>query len=349
MLKNRETVAPVFSVVVPVYNAERYLNKALQSILSQDFPDFELILVDDGSTDGSLALLESFAEKDARIIVLNNKVNRGAAEARNRGIDTARGKYLCFVDADDYIDSGFLRHFYDAFQADDCDFVKCGAYEEYYGINENVIYTRPCVLPDQSFQEVKAVTNQVVDMELIPLFGYNWNGCYKMAVIKENHLQFDETLMVHEDFVFNMAYLPFVRHMRCLSYCGYHYIKRTDNNSLSLHKNNYVYHIQLLKIRSFLSLLNKNRNETQENLDKIYWMFTRFTYSVLESGTAMKAVRKEPVFDAYKKHCFGSLGFKKRVLTDILQSDNVLLIRVTVELMGLVKRCFPVLFAKLKR
>ena len=136
--------------------------------------------------------------------------------------------------------------------------------------------------------------------------------------------------------------------MRCLSYCGYHYIKRA-NNSLSLQKSNYVYNIQLLKIHSFLSLLKKNRNETQVNMDKIYWMFTRFTYSVLESGTSMKAVRKEPIFDAYKKHCFESLGFKKKVLTGILQSDNVFLIKPMARLMGLFKRYFPIVFAKLKR
>lgn len=349
MLKSKETVVPVFSVVVPVYNAERYLNKTLQSILDQDFPDFELILINDGSTDESLAVLKAFAEKDTRIIVLNSKVNRGAAETRNRGIDIARGKCLCFVDADDYIDPGFLRHFYDALQADGCDFIKCGAYEEYCDADENVMYTRPCILPDQSFQDVKAITNQVIDMALIPLFGYNWNSCYKTKVIKDHKLRFDNTLRVHEDFAFNMAYLPFVREMRCLSYCGYHYIKRVNNNSLSLQKSNYVYNIQLLKIHSFLSLLKKNRNETQENLDKIYWMFTRFTYSVLESGTSMEDIRKEPVFDAYKKHCFESLGFKKRVLTGILQSDNALIIKVMAGLMGLVKRYLPVLFAKLKR
>lgn len=348
MQKGREKAVPVFSVVVPVYNAERYLNKALQSILDQDFTDFELILVNDGSTDESRTVLEAFSEKDARIKVLNNDVNCGAAEARNRGIEIAKGKYLCFVDADDYIETGFLQHFYDAFQADDCDFVKCSAYEEYYDAKDNVIYTKSCVLPDQSFQDVKAITNQIIDMALIPLFGYNWNSCYKMMVINDYQLRFDNTLKVHEDFVFNMAYLPFVRNMRCLSYCGYHYNRRS-NNSLSSQKSNYVYSIQLLKIHGFLSLLKKNQNETQVNLDKIYWMFTRFTYSVLESGTTMEAVRKEPIFDAYKKHCFGPLGFKKKVLTGILQSDNMFLIKPMAGLMGLFKRYFPIIFAKLKR
>ena len=186
MIRNKKLVVPVFSVVVPVYNAERYLNKALQSILDQDFTDFELILVNDGSTDGSRAVLEVFAETDDRVIVLSNDENCGAAEARNRGIEIAKGKFLYFVDADDFIESGLLQRFYDAFQTDDCDFVKCSAYEEYYDANDIILYTKSCVLPDQSFQDVKAIANQVIDMEQIPLFGYNWNSCYKMSIIKDN-------------------------------------------------------------------------------------------------------------------------------------------------------------------
>ncbi len=348
MRKDREKSVPVFSVVVPVYNADRYLNKALQSILDQDFTDFELILVDDGSTDESFAVLEAFAEKDARIIVLNNEVNRGAAEARNRGIDIARGKYLCFVDADDYIEPDFLRHFYDAFQADDCDFVKCGAYEDYYDANEKQLFAKSCVLPDQAFRETKSIINQVVDMELIPLFGYNWNSCYKMEIIKESKLRFDGTLKVHEDFVFNMDYLPFVRKMRCLSYCGYHYIKR-EGNSLSCQNENYNLNIRLLKVRSFLSLLKNQQNETQENLDKVYWMFTRFTFSALESGISMDTIRKEKIFADFRKHSFGPMGFKKKMLTGILQSNRAFLIKTAVWLMRIVKQHFRYLFAKIKR
>ena len=348
MQKGRGKTVPVFSVVVPVYNAERYLNKALQSILDQDFTDFELILVDDGSTDGSRTVLEAFSEKDARIKVLNNDVNCGAAEARNRGIEIARGKYLCFVDADDYIESGFLQHFYDAFQADDCDFVKCSACEEYHDENDKIVYTKSCVLPDQSFQDVRAIANQVIDMELIPLFGYNWNSCYKMQAIKDHQLRFDNTLKVHEDFAFNMAYLPFVRHMRCLSYCGYHYIKR-EGNSLSRQNENYNLNIRLLKVRSFLSLLKNQQNETQENLDKVYWMFTRFTFSALESGTSMETVRKESIYKDYRKHRFGPVGLKKQLLIGILQSNHAFLIKPVVGLMRIVKQHFRYLFAKIKR
>ena len=344
----QKKVVPVFSVIVPVYNAETYLKKAIQSIQSQTFSGFELILVNDGSQDRSLAVCEEFAATDTRIIVLNNHENCGAAEARNRGIDIARGNYLCFVDADDYIEPDFLRHFYDAFQADDCDFVKCGAYEEYYDANEKQLFAKSCVLPDQAFRETKSIINQVVDMELIPLFGYNWNSCYKMEIIKENKLRFDGTLKVHEDFVFNMDYLPFVRKMRCLSYCGYHYIKR-EGNSLSLQNENYNFSIRLLKVRSFLSLLKNQQNETPENLDKVYWMFTRFMFSALESGTSMDTIRKEGIYKDYRKHCFGPVGLKKQSVIGIRQSDNAFFIKPVVGLMGFVKQYMPVLFAKVKK
>ena len=348
MIESKETVVPVFTVVVPVYNAEKYLKKTLRSILDQEFSAFELILVNDGSTDQSLSICEDFASTDARIIVLNNDENCGAAEARNRGIEIARGKYLCFVDADDYIEPDFLRHFYDAFQADDCDFVKCGSYEDYYDANEKEVFAKSCVLSDQVFRETKRIINQVIDMELIPLFGYNWNSCYKLDIITENKLRVDGTLKVHEDFVFNMAYLPFVRKMRCLSYCGYHYIKR-NSNSLSFQKTNYNYEMHLLKVRSFLSVLKNHQNETQENLDKVYWMYTRFTFSALESGTSMETVRKEKIFADYRKHSFGPIGLKKKILTCILQSNHTFLIKPLVGLMRIVKQHFRYLFAKIKR
>lgn len=348
MTESKEAFVPVFTVVVPIYNAEKYLKKALRSILEQEFSDFELILVNDGSEDQSLAVCKDFASTDTRIIVLNNEENCGAAEARNRGIDIARGNYLCFVDADDYIEPDYLRRFYDSLQADDYDYIKCGAYEEYYDANDNSLFVKPCILPDQSFREIKSIINQIIDMALIPLYGYNWNSCYKMEIIKDNKLRFDGTLKVHEDFVFNMAYLLFVRKMRCLSYCGYHYIKRKDN-SLSSQKTNYNYDMHLLKVRSFLSLLKKHQNETQENLDKVYWMFTRFTFSALESGTSMETVRKESIYKDYRKHRFGPVGLKKQLLIGILQSNHAFLIKPVVGLMRIVKQHFRYLFAKIKR
>ena len=93
----------VFSIIIPVYNAEKYLNKCVESILSQSFERFELILVDDGSTDGSLQICNAYAQKDDRVKVVH-KTNSGASDARNAGLDIAVGEYIVFVDSDDYWD-----------------------------------------------------------------------------------------------------------------------------------------------------------------------------------------------------------------------------------------------------
>ena len=339
---------PVFSIVMPVYNADKYLEKALDSIRNQNFTDFELIVINDCSTDQSLAICKKYSALDYRIILIDSENNGGAAEARNRGIQAARGKYLCFVDADDYIDRDFLEHFYNVLKNEDYDFVKFGAYEEYFDREETIRYSRQCMLEDKEYQGTKEITEQAIDMEQIPLFGYIWNSVYKMDIVKSHDLRFDKTLPVNEDFAFNLRYLSFVRKMKCLSYCGYHYAKR-NNASLSSQYKNYDYEKHLLKVRGFLSLLRNNQLETQENLDKVYWMFTRFTYSALAAGTTLEAIRKEALYDAYRKHCFGTVVLKKEMLIRILQSNHAILIKPVAGLMGLLKKNLPVLFAKVKR
>ena len=97
-----EMTTPVLSIIVPVYNVEKYLARCIDSILAQTFTDFELILVDDGSTDNSGEICDEYAGKDPRIIVIH-KENGGVSSARNHGLDIARGEYITFVDSDDQI------------------------------------------------------------------------------------------------------------------------------------------------------------------------------------------------------------------------------------------------------
>ena len=116
---------PEISVIIPVYNAAPYLDKCIGSVLDQDYKDFELILVNDGSTDNSLEICREWAQKDARIIVLD-KENGGQSEARNLGIEKAVGKYLSFVDSDDYITTDYLSYLLGLFaKSDKCSMTVC--------------------------------------------------------------------------------------------------------------------------------------------------------------------------------------------------------------------------------
>lgn len=115
---------PIISIIVPVYNVENYLEKCVTSILRQTFSDFELILVDDGSTDSSGGLCERLKERDSRIIVIH-KENGGLSSARNAGIDIAKGSYLGFVDSDDFISTDMYEELLQAIEEYDADLAIC--------------------------------------------------------------------------------------------------------------------------------------------------------------------------------------------------------------------------------
>ena len=121
---------PKISVVVPVYNAERFLHKCVDSILSQSFSDLELILVDDGSPDNSGAICDDYARQDSRVKVIHQR-NSGVSVARNRGIQEASGDYIGFVDSDDWIDSEMYAVLYQTAKKEHTDIVMCDSMTVY--------------------------------------------------------------------------------------------------------------------------------------------------------------------------------------------------------------------------
>lgn len=120
------------SIIVPVYNVEKYLKKCVDSILNQTFKDFELILVDDGSPDSSGAICDQYAEKDSRVKVIHKK-NGGLSDARNAGIEVAKGKYLGFIDSDDYIAEDMYELLHNNIVRENADLSICGIYHVYDG------------------------------------------------------------------------------------------------------------------------------------------------------------------------------------------------------------------------
>ncbi|MBR5318655.1 MAG: glycosyltransferase family 2 protein [Peptococcaceae bacterium] len=119
---------PVCSIILPVYNSERYLNRTITSVLQQTMPDFELLAIDDCSTDNSLQMLYRWAEKDSRIQVIRNQKNQGVADTRNRGIHLAQGQHIAFLDSDDGWHNDKLHQQIAWMEQQQCDF-SCTAYE----------------------------------------------------------------------------------------------------------------------------------------------------------------------------------------------------------------------------
>ena len=120
-----EELVPLFTVVVPVYNVEKYLEKCISSIIGQTYSNIEIILVDDGSTDNSSAMCDRYAEEDSRVTVIHQK-NTGVSAARNTGIENANGEYIAFIDGDDYISNQMMECLYNRIVSDHSDVAICG-------------------------------------------------------------------------------------------------------------------------------------------------------------------------------------------------------------------------------
>lgn len=181
---------PFFSVVIPVYNAEKYINKCVESILQQSFENYEVVLVDDGSIDRSMKICKELAKKDDRVSLIHQK-NQGVSAARNKGISMAKGRYIIFVDADDYIRADTLMVLYES--CNDCRTDVC--FFGYQCVVGNEV--KQTVLPTNFCGE----KNPNLLLELIEknLFGLAWNKVIKRELLTENNLNFDETIRVFED------------------------------------------------------------------------------------------------------------------------------------------------------
>lgn len=173
------------SVIVPVYNVEKYLGKCIDTLIAQTFTNIEIILVDDGSTDKSGTICDEYALKDSRIIVIHKK-NGGLSDARNVGIERAKGKYLGFVDSDDYIDEKMYEVLYSNLIQFKADMVMCG----YYDCYENKLIKK------QSSGNVMVWNNEEAVKALQNTLPVAWNKLYKRELF--NHLQYPVGRL-HED------------------------------------------------------------------------------------------------------------------------------------------------------
>ena len=191
----------LISVVIPVYNTEKYLRESIESVLNQTYRHFELIIVNDGSTDSSKDIIDEYAKKDDRIRAFH-KQNGGVSSARNFGIDKAKGDYICFIDADDIIEDIYLETLYAALQ-DGAD-SSVGGFKHINVPKEKEV----TVVPNR--QETKGLNESILDFldyGKTDWLRYMVIRLFRMSVIRQHHLRFREDIYYKEDGLFLTEYL----------------------------------------------------------------------------------------------------------------------------------------------
>lgn len=209
----------VVSVIIPVYNAEKYIERAVDSVLNQTFHDYEIILVNDGSTDKSREIIDNIASQYENIACLHVD-NGGPSKARNIGMSVARGEFIQFMDADDYIDSDMLESYSKV--ALEQDAVCSGAIRELINKQTSDYFNLPKIcLKSQS--DISNYARKVDSKQHNLLLNYIWNKWYRKSVIDRHDIRFDENIKLGEDYLFNCKFFKCVQKICLIEKSFYHY------------------------------------------------------------------------------------------------------------------------------
>jgi len=235
---------PLISVIIPIYNASSSIGRCVNSVLEQTFTDFELILVDDGSTDDSLFVCQNIALQDKRVVIIH-QANQGVSSARNYGIILSRGVWMTFVDADDYLNPQYLEKML-ASSANNNDIIVGG----YNKIVTSENKSRVC-LEFPNVQLIKKNPESKLWDKLL-LYGMPWGKLFRTSLIKINSIFFPIDFSLHEDHIFFFEVLLCSETVGFIDYCGYNYV---DNGGVTLSRGSLVSFE--LKWKSFLILSQK--------------------------------------------------------------------------------------------
>lgn len=283
------------SIIVPVYNVESYLIKCINSILNQTYKNLEIILVNDGSTDSSGEICEQYSKIDNRIKVIH-KENGGLSDARNFGIKTAKGKYILFVDSDDYIEENAVEKLLEVSEKKNLDVVcgnsiKISDYNKrtmFGGVNENIVKTGLDYL-------VECINNKRFSAPV-------WLRMYRADLIKNNNLYFKKGLL-HEDENWTPKVLLKANRVAYINFSFYNYIIRKNSITQKKDKTKNIKDIiytcnELEKIYNSLNISEKHKNILKDYLARLY--MNTCTYGEFDINFYKKLVNKKfPLVNSY--------------------------------------------------
>ena len=211
---------PFVSLIIPVYNAEKYLRRCLNSAMQQTFEDMEIILVNDGSEDASLEICREYEKMDCRFHVID-KENTGVSDSRNRAILEARGTYLQFMDSDDWLTPDATESFIYAAQKYDCDLVIA----DFYRVDK-AVFTEKQHIRERGLLTREMYAEYMMQDPADFYYGVLWNKLYRRSIIEEHQLRMEPELQWCEDFLFNLNFIRYAERFTAIQMPIYYYMKR---------------------------------------------------------------------------------------------------------------------------
>lgn len=289
------------SLIIPVYNVKSTLKRCMDTVLKQNFENFEIILVDDGSTDGSSFLCDDYLGNEKVKVI--HKENGGLGSARNAGIEAADGKYICFVDSDDYVSENYLSVLYNAIILYDSDFVISG-----YILKQNQIFTRYAPEKISGIYSGEEYKHFLLEFARGNSFLYfAWNKLYKRSLIVDNNLRYIDRHCA-EDMMFNSQYFAVAHSVNIVTDVIYFYTVE-NINSLSNRRRNGFWNDMKLVMTSFQKNFEDKKNDEKytQQVKNLILVLVRNTLSNYLTNEEFNL--KESV--SFIKNCCEDKEFKK--------------------------------------
>ena len=270
---------PLVSIIIPVYNAKEYLRRCVDSVLNQEFRNFELILANDGSTDGSGTICDDYRSRDSRVHVIH-KENTGVSDTRNRALLLARGVYIQFIDSDDWITPEATHLLIRSMEQYPCDMV----ISDFYRVSGDHLAHKGDI------NETRVLTREefcsfMMENPADFYYGVLWNKLYKREIIEKNHIRMDTRISWCEDFLFNLEYIRHAHSFYALQAPIYYYVKR--KGSLVSQSMNLSSSLRMkINVFEYYQEFYKDIYD-QEDYNNIRSQLYRFLLSVAKDGSVL--------------------------------------------------------------
>lgn len=271
------------SIIVPIYNAEKTVSRCVESILSQTYSDFELILVDDGSSDHSLDICNNYEQQDSRVRIFSQK-NAGPSSARNTGLKESTGKWISFVDSDDWIDGNHIEELLSA-TIEETGMAVCG-----YTL-ENSIMNKQVAFRPEKITGLKSIADILIG-KMCYQYGLVWNKIFRGDVIRRHKIHFPEGVLLGEDVYFVTHYLSHIDSIIITDKVSYHYLYQEGVHlSGIILKPDELQRQLRIQTSSFEGLYKQSKSEEVKSLaSRMFYNHLFYDYVMQNSGKAFPTI-----------------------------------------------------------
>ena len=316
---------PLVSIILPVYNAQNHLARCVGSICAQTYRNIEIIILNDGSKDQSLPVCEEFRQKDPRILLVD-KANSGVSDTRNLGLKLASGKYVEFVDSDDYLDPDFTEHLVAAAEENEADFViapykmviPAGASKPEQVLDKIhdelgvMSVARPPEVREYGFLPAGVYDKDTFALRLMDkpasyFYSVLWNKLYRHDILTGNDIQFVSEMRWAEDLVFNLRYIQYAERFVSIAQAGYSYVQNpqsichTQVNAATVVQNK-------LQVFRYYKDLYTRLGMYEEVRPQLYKFLVDIAESTYPSGPFKKAIDEAKAY--WKEHQSDAFALK---------------------------------------